>query len=67
MLQIAKEAKKEGLYTSINSNGSMQKAPLLALLPYIDAVNFDLKGFKQSFYKNTLMETFLKFFKTLFL
>jgi pyruvate formate lyase activating enzyme len=28
MLQIAKEAKKEGLYTSINSNGSMQKAPL---------------------------------------
>lgn len=41
----AKEAKKHGLNNVLVSNGYINQEPLLALLPYIDAVNIDIKSY----------------------
>ncbi|HHY64965.1 MAG TPA: AmmeMemoRadiSam system radical SAM enzyme [Clostridiaceae bacterium] len=35
------------------TNGYVQKEPLMEILPYIDAMNIDLKSFSQDFYKKT--------------
>jgi len=43
-------AHKNGIKTVLVTNGVICKEPLLALLPDIDAMNIDLKGFAQSFY-----------------
>jgi len=43
--------RKEGLRNIIVTNGYINKEPLEALLPLIDAMNIDLKGFTESFYK----------------
>ncbi len=51
MYDIARLAREEGMEVLLNSNGAMQREPLLALLPYIDAVNIDLKGFTEDFYR----------------
>ncbi len=51
MIDIAKEAKKSGLKTSIVSNGFISKEPLLELSKHIDAANIDLKAFDNNFYK----------------
>ncbi len=48
----AKLAKKNGLKNVLVSNGFINKEPLLKLVPYIDAVNIDLKGFTDEFYRN---------------
>ncbi len=45
-----KEKHKE-LSIVLVTNGYIQKEPLLKLLPYIDAMNIDLKSFKQNYYK----------------
>ena len=34
------------------SNGYIERKPLEALLPYIDAWNIDLKGFSEDFYRS---------------
>ena len=39
-----------GLKTVLVTNGTINKEPLLKLLPFIDAMNIDLKGFTQRFY-----------------
>lgn len=44
-------AHEKGLKTVLVTNGYICKQPLLELLPYIDAMNIDLKGFEHSFYQ----------------
>ena len=39
-----------GLKTVLVTNGHINRQPLLELLPLIDAMNIDLKGFNQEFY-----------------
>ncbi|MCI1960191.1 MAG: AmmeMemoRadiSam system radical SAM enzyme [Clostridia bacterium] len=43
-------AHDKGLKTVLVTNGMILEKPLLNLLPYVDAMNIDLKGFSQSFY-----------------
>lgn len=47
---IAVLVKEEGLYNVMVTNGYVLKEPLRELLPLIDAMNIDIKGFKDSFY-----------------
>ena len=44
-------AREHGLKTVLVTNGMICREPLLKLLPDIDAMNIDLKGFTQDFYK----------------
>ena len=46
----ARLLKEAGLAVVLVTNGQIEKDPWLHLLPYVDAVNIDLKGFSQSFY-----------------
>ncbi|HHW48591.1 MAG TPA: AmmeMemoRadiSam system radical SAM enzyme [Clostridiaceae bacterium] len=46
----ARFAKKEGLVNVLVTNGFISKEPLIDLLPFIDAVNIDVKAFTPSFY-----------------
>lgn len=51
VMDTAKLLKKEGLKTVLVTNGMICKEPLEALLPYIDAMNIDLKGFTKTYYR----------------
>ncbi|MCK9479552.1 MAG: AmmeMemoRadiSam system radical SAM enzyme [Firmicutes bacterium] len=46
----AKLLKRNGLIVVLVTNGFVNEGPLLELLPYVDAMNIDLKGFTESFY-----------------
>ncbi|MDF2588427.1 MAG: pyruvate formate lyase activator [Anaerocolumna sp.] len=48
----AKLSKEEGLKNVIVTNGYICDEPLSKLLPFIDALNIDLKAFNNHFYKN---------------
>ena len=50
VLEIAKLAKKNGLENVLVTNGYVNSEPLEELLPYIDAMNIDLKAFSDDFY-----------------
>jgi len=50
-LDCAKLAKKAGLYTVYVTNGYMEEAPLKDIAPYLDAMNIDVKAFREEFYK----------------
>lgn len=50
-LDIAKLAKEKGIYNNFVTNGYMEKEPLIAISPYLDAANIDLKGFNEKFYR----------------
>ncbi|MFH1061993.1 MAG: AmmeMemoRadiSam system radical SAM enzyme [Candidatus Omnitrophota bacterium] len=50
MLDIAKLAKQKKLRNAMHSCGYIEPEPLRELLPYMDAVNIDLKGFSPEFY-----------------
>lgn len=52
ILQTARLMKERGLFNVMVSNGYIEKGPLQALLPYIDAWNIDLKGFSEDFYRS---------------
>ena len=43
-------AREEGLAIVLVTNGTVNEEPLTELLPLIDAMNIDLKGFSQEFY-----------------
>lgn len=43
--------KGKGLVNVIVTNGYLNEKPLRALLPYIDAMNIDLKSFSEAFYR----------------
>lgn len=51
MHDIAIRAREIGLYNVVVTNGYINEAPLRTLLPYIDAMNIDLKSFSNEFYK----------------
>ncbi len=52
VLEAAKLAKDAGLKNVLVTNGSVNEAPLRQILPYIDAMNIDVKSFTENFYKN---------------
>lgn len=51
VLDCAKLAKENNLKIVVVTNGMICEKPLLDLLPFIDAMNIDLKAFTDSFYK----------------
>jgi len=53
----AKLAKDRGLANVLVTNGFIEREPLEDILPYIDAMNIDVKAFKQSFYKDICKAT----------
>ena len=46
-------AQKQGLKNVLVTNGYINEKPLRKLLPYIDAMNIDVKGFTDNYYKKT--------------
>ena len=48
IIQTARLVHEAGLVNVMVSNGYIEKEPLQALLPYIDAWNIDLKGFSRT-------------------
>lgn len=50
VLDTAKLAKEQGLTNVLVTNGSINPQPLLELLPFIDALNIDIKSFEPGFY-----------------
>jgi len=48
--KIAKLAKKEGMKTTMITNGFINPAPLKKIIEYIDAFNVDLKSINKKFY-----------------
>lgn len=48
---ISSIAEQMGMKTSIVSNGYINREPLKKLLPVLDAVKIDLKGFSEEFYE----------------
>ncbi len=51
VLDTAKLAKKNNIKNILVTNGFINQEPLLKLLPFIDALNIDLKSFQNSFYQ----------------
>lgn len=51
VLHIAKLAQKAGLKNVLVTNGYINQEPLRELLPYVDAMNIDLKSMEPSFYQ----------------
>lgn len=52
VLESARLFKNAGMDVVLVSNGYICEAPLLELLPYVDAMNIDLKAFNNDFYKS---------------
>lgn len=53
VFDTAKLARERGLKNVLVTNGSIQEEPLLELLPLIDAMNIDVKGFTENYYRET--------------
>lgn len=51
VLDTARVVKQNGLKNVLVTNGYINELPLLELLPYIDALNIDLKSMEDSFYQ----------------
>jgi pyruvate formate lyase activating enzyme len=51
VLETAKLAKGMGLENVLVTNGYINMEPLEEILPYIDAMNIDLKAFNENFYR----------------
>lgn len=51
VFDCAVAAKAKDLAVVIVSNGMIETTKLLALLPYVDAMNIDLKGFQDNIYE----------------
>ncbi len=52
VLETARAIKEEGLRNAIVTNGFINPKPLDALLPYIDAMNIDIKSIRDEFYRD---------------
>lgn len=52
ILDLSKKAKKANIKTVMVTNGYINEEPLRELLPYIDAMNIDLKAMDNDFYKS---------------
>jgi len=51
VMDCAQLLKQNGQKVVLVTNGYINEEPLLSLLPFVDAMNIDLKGFTESFYK----------------
>jgi pyruvate formate lyase activating enzyme len=51
ILETAEMIRQEGLKNILVSNGYISREPLLELLQYTDAMNIDVKGFSERYYK----------------
>lgn len=51
VFESAKLANEAGLKNVLVTNGSVNEAPLREILPFIDAMNIDVKGFTEEYYK----------------
>ena len=51
VLETARLAKEKEFKTAVITNGFINKEPLEQLLPYVDAMNIDVKAYTDSFYK----------------
>lgn len=51
VFETAKLAKENGIYNILVSAGYINEKPLEKLLPYLDVIKIDLKGFNEEFYK----------------
>lgn len=47
----AREVREHGLVNVLVTNGFIEEEPLRELLPYVDAMNIDVKAFKDGFYR----------------
>ncbi len=54
VLKAARIAKKKNIKTVLVTNGYINRKPAKELLPFIDALNIDLKSFNNVFYENEL-------------
>jgi len=52
--ETSKKAKENGLLNVLVTNGYISKEPLNQILPYIDAMNIDLKAFNDKFYRELI-------------
>jgi len=50
-LDTMKIAKKKGIKNTFVSNGFMSKESAELIIPYLDAINIDIKGFSEEFYQ----------------
>lgn len=50
--ETARMARTEGLVNVLVTNGYINREPLETILPFIDAMNIDLKAYDDDFYKN---------------
>lgn len=57
VLETAKLAKKAGLKNVLVTNGYVTPEPLKEILPYVDAMNIDLKSIRDEFYKKVCSGT----------
>ncbi len=51
MLDTAQLIKQQGFFNTMHTCGYINPAPLRELLKYMDAINVDLKGFNEKFYR----------------
>lgn len=65
VLYMSKKIKDMGLKNVLVSNGYINKEPLLELLPYIDAINIDLKSIDEGFYKSVCKGSLLPVLETI--
>lgn len=49
----ARLAREKGLKNVLVTNGYVNEEPLKELLPYVDALNIDVKGFRDDYYRQT--------------
>jgi len=51
MIDIARDARKQGLHSVMISCGFMNEAPLAEMCKALDAIKIDLKGYSEDFYR----------------
>lgn len=49
--ETAKKVREKGMLNVLVTNGYIEEEPLKQILPYIDAMNIDLKAYNERFYK----------------
>ncbi len=54
LLEASQIAKDNNINTVLVTNGFINKKPAMELLPFIDALNIDLKSFSNTFYRDEL-------------
>ena len=67
LYDVAKLAQQNGLRIIWHTNGAINHDPLMAILPYTDAITVDLKGFTDKAYANSaaLLQPVLNTLKTI--